>query len=60
MPDFKLGTKSLKELDGVHADLVAVVKRAIQLTVQDFSVHDGIEELANMISLCISTESMTL
>lgn len=32
---FKLGNKSLSELEGVHPDLVAVVKRAIELTVQD-------------------------
>jgi len=32
----------LKELAGVHPDLVAVVKRAIEITIQDFSVHDGL------------------
>ena len=37
MPTFNLGEKSLKELQGVHADLVAVVKRAIKLSVQDFA-----------------------
>ncbi len=37
-----LGSKSLKELQGVHPQLVAVVKRAIELTKQDFAVHDGI------------------
>jgi peptidoglycan L-alanyl-D-glutamate endopeptidase CwlK len=39
---FTLGEKSLKELEGDHEDLVHVVKRAIMLTTQDFSVHDGI------------------
>lgn len=39
---FKLGTKSLAELNGVHPSLVAVVHRAIQLTEADFSVHDGV------------------
>ena len=29
----------------MHADLVAVVKRAIELSVQDFAVHDGIRTL---------------
>lgn len=42
MPQFSLGRQSLQELKGVHADLVAVVKRAIELTAQDFSVHDGL------------------
>jgi len=41
MSKFKLGQKSLKELKGVHADLLAVVNRAIELSVQDFTVHDG-------------------
>ena len=39
VPQFTLGSASLKELKGVHPDLVAVVKRAIELTVQDFSDH---------------------
>lgn len=39
---FKLGDKSLAELNGVHTDLVAVVKLAIAYTEQDFAVHDGI------------------
>ena len=43
---FKLGTASRRELRGVHPDLVAVVERAIQLTVQDFGVHDGTRTFA--------------
>lgn len=43
---FALSKKSITELTGVHADLVAVVHRAIQLTTQDFAVHDGIRTLA--------------
>lgn len=39
---YVLGRASLAELDGVHPTLVAVVKRAIQMTAQDFSVHDGL------------------
>lgn len=41
MAQFSLGEKSLEGLEGVHPDLVAVVKRAIEITVQDFAVHDG-------------------
>lgn len=43
---YSLGAKSLAELDGVHPKLVSVVKRAIQLTTQDFSVHDGLRTAA--------------
>ncbi|MDX8126738.1 M15 family metallopeptidase [Methylomonas sp. OY6] len=60
MSGFKLGEKSLKELNGVHADLVAVVKRAIELTSQDFSVHDGIRTLAEQQKLVQSGASQTL
>ena len=38
----KLGPKSLSRLHGVHPDLVAVVKRAIEITTQDFSVLCGV------------------
>ena len=39
---FALGTASRAELKGVHPDLIRVVERAIKLTTQDFSVHDGL------------------
>jgi peptidoglycan L-alanyl-D-glutamate endopeptidase CwlK len=42
---FSLGRKSLAELQGVHPDMVAVVRRAIRLTTQDFAVHDGIRTI---------------
>lgn len=43
---YSLGARSLAELDGVHPKLVSVVKRTIQLTEQDFSVHDGLRTIA--------------
>lgn len=39
---FNLGEKSRHELLGVHPSLVLVVERAILVTAQDFSVHDGL------------------
>lgn len=39
---YSLGAKSRAELKGVHPDLVRVVERAIQITTQDFAVHDGL------------------
>jgi peptidoglycan L-alanyl-D-glutamate endopeptidase CwlK len=60
MSKFKLGESSKKELQGVHPDLVAVVKRAIELTVQDFSVHDGIRTLAEQKKLVAGGASQTL
>jgi len=60
MGNFSLGRKSLAELDGVHADLVAVVKRAIALTVQDFAVHDGIRTVEEQKRLVAAGASQTL
>jgi peptidoglycan L-alanyl-D-glutamate endopeptidase CwlK len=57
---FKLGTRSRAELQRVHPDLVAVVERAIQLTVQDFAVHDGIRTLAEQKKYVASGVSKTL
>jgi len=45
MTVFTLGTASLKELAGVNPYLVATVKRAIEITTQDFTVHDGIRTI---------------
>lgn len=39
---YKLGNHSVKELRGVHPDLRKVVHRAIEITEQDFTVHDGL------------------
>jgi hypothetical protein len=60
MSKFVLGKKSLEELEGVHSDLVVVVHRAIELTVQDFSVHDGIRTLEEQKKLVESGASQTL
>lgn len=43
---FTLGARSLKELEGVHPFLVSVVKRAVELSEVDFSVHDGLRTQA--------------
>lgn len=60
MSSFKLGGRSLQELEGVHPDLVAVVKRAIELSVQDFAVHDGIRTLDQQKRMVETGASQTL
>lgn len=60
MATYKLGSRSLKELDGVHEDLIKVVKRAIEITAQDFSVHDGIRTLEEQKKLVERGASKTL
>lgn len=42
---FKLSQRSLDRLTGVDEDLVAVVKRAIEITEVDFGITDGIRTL---------------
>lgn len=39
---YALGQRSLARLEGVHPKLVAVVKRAIEITAQDFMVLEGV------------------
>ena len=60
MPTYQLGKKSLAELEGVQADLVRVVKRAIELTSQDFSVVDGVRTLDEQKRYVASGASQTL
>lgn len=47
----RLSAKSLARLNGVHPDLVAVVKRAIEITTQDFSVLCGVRTQAEQKEL---------
>lgn len=57
---YKLGTRSLQNLSGVHPDLVAVVKRAIELTSQDFTVIEGIRHIERQRELVKTGKSTTL
>lgn len=42
---YVLGQRSLAQLAGVHPKLVSVVKRAIALTSQDFTVQEGLRSI---------------
>ena len=57
---YKLGTRSLQNLSGVHPDLVAVVKRAIQITGQDFTVIEGIRNIDRQRELYRKGKTTTL
>jgi peptidoglycan L-alanyl-D-glutamate endopeptidase CwlK len=57
---YVLGPKSRAELSGVHPKLVAVVGRAIEITVQDFAVHDGLRAEAEQTALVRSGASQTM
>lgn len=57
---FVLGKKSLERLDGVHPDLVRVVKRAIQLTAIDFTVTEGLRTKERQAQLLKAGASKTM
>jgi len=50
----------MQNLSGVHPDLVSVVKRAIQITEQDFTVIEGIRNLNRQRELFKAGKSKTL
>jgi peptidoglycan LD-endopeptidase CwlK len=57
---YRLSKKSLGHLDGVHPDLVRVVKRAITLTKVDFGVIEGLRTLDRQKKLIKVGKSRTL
>ena len=48
---YKLSDNSLSRLDGLHPDLVKVVKRAIDSTTIDFSVGEGLRSITRQKEL---------
>lgn len=57
---FKLGKRSLEKLEGVDASLVAVVKRAIELTKIDFGVIYGLRTVEEQEKLFAAGKSQTM
>lgn len=57
---YHLGNRSLLRLEGVHEDLVAVVKRAIEVTEVDFTVLEGLRTLDRQRSLLKKAVTTTL
>jgi len=57
---YKLGTRSLQNLSGVHPDLVAVVKLAISITEQDFTVIEGVRNINRQRELVKAGKSTTM
>jgi len=42
---YALGQRSLAQIEGVHPKLVCMVKRAIEITKQDFTVQEGLRSI---------------
>jgi len=57
---YKLGAHSEMLLRGVHPDLVKVVRRAIQITKQDFKVLEGVRSVARQRELVKKGASRTM
>lgn len=57
---FKLGTRSRKNLAGVHPDLVRVVEQAIQITPVDFGVTQGLRTIEQQLQYFASGASSTM
>lgn len=57
---FKLSQRSLDRLEGVHPQLVEVVKRAIQLTNVDFGVTCGTRTIEEQEKLVADGKSQTM
>lgn len=60
MKKHKLGSRSLRNLRGVHPDLVRVVKRALKISPCDFTVIEGCRTLTRQKKLKASGASKTL
>lgn len=57
---YKLSSRSLDKLKGLHPDLVAVVHRAIQITSVDFTVLEGLRTIERQKELYAQGATKTL
>ena len=57
---FKLSQRSLSHLEGVKPELVAVVKRAIELTKVDFGVVEGLRSVETQKQYVAAGKSQTM
>lgn len=57
---YKLSSRSIERMDGLHPDLVAVIELAIQITPIDFTVLEGLRTKARQKELVASGASKTM
>ena len=57
---FTLNTRSLKNLSGVHPDMVAVMQKAIQLTPVEFIITEGLRTQERQAQLFKAGASKTM
>lgn len=57
---YQFGLRSRQRLSGVNPDLVAVMKKAISISTQDFSIIEGIRSVERQRQLYKSGKSQTM
>ncbi|MEG6547661.1 M15 family metallopeptidase [Acinetobacter bereziniae] len=57
---YKLSEKSLSKLEGVHPDLIKVVKRAIEITECDFTITEGLRTKERQAQLFKEKKTTTM
>ena len=57
---FKFGTKSLSKLEGVHPDLVEIMKLAVSKSTIDFGISQGVRTKSHQAELVKSGASKTM
>src|SRR5690606_27957563 len=57
---FVFGKYSLKELEGVKTELVLLARRALELSIQDFCVFDGLRTAKEQAALVAKGASQTM
>ena len=57
---FKFGTKSLSKLEGVHPDLVEIMKLAVSKSTIDFGISEGVRSKSRQALLVKSGASTTM
>ena len=57
---FKLSDRSIRKLEGVHNDLIKVIKRAIEITEVDFAVTEGLRAKKRQEELVKAGASKTM
>ena len=58
--NFRFSQRSLRNLQGVHPDLVRVVHRALELTPTDFLITEGLRTLQRQAQLVAAGASRTM
>ena len=57
---YHFGSRSKREIKGLHPDLISVLNLSIRTTAQDYSAHDGLRELYEQVEYVAAGVSRTM